>query len=365
MANDAGGLVFVPEKLSGGMFFVGEKKEYNLVLKNLQAKDLSILEIETDCDCMQVSSEPELIKAKNTAEIKLSYLSKKEVAAQVKVTVKYYDGNNEYEAQLDFSADVRDREIDKAHFNVTADKVIPKSNIVVVDVRSPDQFSKAHISDSLNFPLFAVKTKTVLSSAQLLLVGNGYLDESLYIEAQAMENLGFKNVKVLVGGIRAWENAGGKIDRLRYVNLGLIPASSVSSIEKDSEWKIIQVSDDPIASKSKTPNKTTPEPVAPNFRLARVDAVVSSKALSNQLDQLTGKVLLVATTDQMSRSVLESLSLKPSVVLFSDEGGLPAIEMALREKSLIGDSTTVRVQGIKQIGAPGRGATKKGCGSCQ
>ena len=49
MANDAGGLVFVPEKLSGGMFFVGEKKEYNLVLKNLQAKDLSILSPDSYC----------------------------------------------------------------------------------------------------------------------------------------------------------------------------------------------------------------------------------------------------------------------------------------------------------------------------
>jgi rhodanese-related sulfurtransferase len=354
-ADDGPVLSFVPQKLAGGLFFVDDRKEYRVALRNSSMGDAVIKAVETDCECMVVTGKPTVVKAKEGADLRLTYQSHREVDALVKVTVQYSVGKEERQAELEFAAEVLERKVVPSACKVTAGEIVGKTDCVVVDVRPENRFQEVRIPGSLNLPLFAVKTKSILREARLVIVGEGYADGPLYAEALAMVKAGFRNVRVISGGIRAWENAGGKLERVRHLNLGLVPPSLVPSIERDPDWKIIQIADGAVSD---------PLPQS-DFLPARVDCVAGAGELAEKIKALGGKVLLVTASNQAARSVLESLPPRPGAAVFSVEGGMPAAVRAQHASAFPAGTATVRVQGIKQVGAPGRGAAKKGCGSCQ
>ena len=222
-------LVFVPEKLRGGIFDVGTQKQYEVQLCNQQGSEVRIVSIESDCDCLQITGKPELVKGK--ALLTLSYQSEKEVAARVQVKVRYCVGGKIEEAVMIFVAEVIARE--KARFDIAANAVINQTGSVLVDVRSLDQFKKVRIPGSLNLPLFAIKTKGLLRSRRLVLVGKGDGDGALGAEAAALKALGFEEVKVLRGGIGAWELAGGHLERVEALNLDAVPGVRSEALLKE------------------------------------------------------------------------------------------------------------------------------------
>ena len=181
------------------------------------------------------------------------------------------------------------------------------------------------------------------------MVGDGYADRQLYVEAEAMEKAGFARVRVLAGGIRGWECAGGRLEKLRAVESGMVPAGAFLEIEGTGDWTILEVqSGEGIA---------TPMPGA--------ESAVPWGALPGRLSGMTGNVLLVAASEGAAREVMGTVPEKIRAAVFSVEGGRPAVERARRDAVLPAGAGEVRVQGVKQVGSVARGAVKKGCGSCQ
>jgi rhodanese-related sulfurtransferase len=86
------------------------------------------------------------------------------------------------------------------------------ASVVRVDVRSPDDFEKARIPNTLNIPLHAVKSKQFLKNLTFVLINAGENYRTLEEEAIKLKSLGFFNVKILAGGMSAWRDAGGRID---------------------------------------------------------------------------------------------------------------------------------------------------------
>lgn len=76
--------------------------------------------------------------------------------------------------------------------------------IHLVDVRSARDYETFQIPGSINIPLYALKTKTFLKNTSVILVNNGFSYLSLHKECLKLKKLGFKDVRILMGGLNAW-----------------------------------------------------------------------------------------------------------------------------------------------------------------
>ena len=246
LANDSKALLINPDKINGGTVYLNEKQEYRVELRNQTRNEIWIQSVESDCDCLQILEKPGQIKGDDKVVLRLVYLSKNEVAALVKVRILYWAAGRSEELVLMYSADVMERPPNKGEgestrrivpateqFQITAEAILNRSDCIVVDVRPSDHFQKVRIPGSLNLPLFAVKTKSILRSRALVLVGDGDFEGALLAEAVAMEAAGYREVKVLMGGISAWEQNGGALERLQA------EASSTPKIEQGPGRRIL------------------------------------------------------------------------------------------------------------------------------
>jgi len=96
-----------------------------------------------------------------------------------------------------------------------AQEIIKKGDVVVIDVRTPDEFSAGHIPNAKNIDIkeatFDEKI-SVLDRSDAYIINCQMGGRSARATAM-MEELGFKNVKNLVGGITAWGSAGLPIEK--------------------------------------------------------------------------------------------------------------------------------------------------------
>src|SRR5215831_18296946 len=76
---------------------------------------------------------------------------------------------------------------------------------VFLDVRSQHLFRLAHVPGAMNLPLFAIKGKAFLRTKELVLLNQGHSNRELLQEAERIQSLGFRSVRVLNGGMRAWQ----------------------------------------------------------------------------------------------------------------------------------------------------------------
>lgn len=95
------------------------------------------------------------------------------------------------------------------------ENILAVSGRQVVDVREPSEFASEHIPGVLSVPL---------SSLGPASFGALKMDETVYLvcrsgmrackAAEQMEQMGFKDLRVLEGGLKAWMDAGKKINKV-------------------------------------------------------------------------------------------------------------------------------------------------------
>lgn len=85
-------------------------------------------------------------------------------------------------------------------------------DVLLVDVRADESFSRVRIPRSVNIPLFAVKSKTFLRDKDVILVNEGFQASILEQECRALRAGGIKSVRVLEGGIISWAALGGLLE---------------------------------------------------------------------------------------------------------------------------------------------------------
>lgn len=89
-----------------------------------------------------------------------------------------------------------------------------RADLVVLDVRSPGEFDGLRIPGSHNVPVEEIrrhpdKVAKVLTGPTAILCAQGMRSEEA---ARILSQAGGSDLRLLQGGIRAWQSAGGKIE---------------------------------------------------------------------------------------------------------------------------------------------------------
>ena len=91
-----------------------------------------------------------------------------------------------------------------------AELKVKSGHAVIVDVRDPDEFAENHIVDALNMSRgtieFEVEEKFPDRNATIICHCGGGGRSAL--AAESLQKMGYKNVRSMAGGFRAWKAAG-------------------------------------------------------------------------------------------------------------------------------------------------------------
>lgn len=97
------------------------------------------------------------------------------------------------------------------------DELIKTGKYVVIDVRTPEEYAEGHIKGAVNYDYYSddfedsiEENLTDKDKSYIVYCRSG--KRSLY-SAQIMEELGYKNIINLEGGILAWQNAGKPVEK--------------------------------------------------------------------------------------------------------------------------------------------------------
>lgn len=86
-----------------------------------------------------------------------------------------------------------------------------QQQIFLVDIRRPEEFRAVRIPDSINVPLYFIKTKAFLKTNPVVLVDGGYPDRLTETACRELRTNGFR-VSILSGGLLAWQRGGGQLN---------------------------------------------------------------------------------------------------------------------------------------------------------
>lgn len=100
-------------------------------------------------------------------------------------------------------------------FPVDAQKIISGGEVVVIDVRTPEEFEGGHIPHAKNIDIkdtsFDEKIGELDRNKNYVI--NCQMGGRSSRATARMEEIGFKNVKNLIGGITAWKEAGLPVEK--------------------------------------------------------------------------------------------------------------------------------------------------------
>lgn len=90
-----------------------------------------------------------------------------------------------------------------------------QTNIIILDVRTPKEFAAGHLAGATNIDFFASsfeKKLSALDKDKTYLVHCAVGGRSAKVR-EKMKALNFKSIYHLDGGIKAWEEAGKKVEK--------------------------------------------------------------------------------------------------------------------------------------------------------
>jgi rhodanese-related sulfurtransferase len=194
--------------------------------------------------------------------------------------------------------------------------------IILVDVRSSDEFQKVKIPGSINIPLFTLKTKEFLKPKSLVLLNNGLGYRALELECKKLKNIGFRSVRILYGGLNYWRDLKGPlegdffdINKISYIS----PAEYFMDKNYD-DWLVIDISE----AASKKEKELIPNTV--NMSSTDNDdkfVMKLSAIITKQEDLLPQYVLIVSDDDKKYDNISNMIKNNPDLLnIFYLRGGL-------------------------------------------
>ena len=191
-----------------GVVCAGQEAFFDLVYHNETSGPVQIQQVKPSCDCITILTFPATVAAKSVVRIPCVYRSA--VPGNIRTVVEIFGADSAH-AQSSFRVMgfVAEKEWLLSPREVLAG---PRDQTFFLDVRSAEEFSRAHAPRAMNLPLFSLKSRIEMRSRRVVLFGDGATPESLLAEVLVLRAHGFEHVAVLNGGIAAWVRAGGAVE---------------------------------------------------------------------------------------------------------------------------------------------------------
>lgn len=115
--------------------------------------------------------------------------------------------------------------------------------IILIDVRSIDEFNRLKIPRSINIPQYAIKTRSFLKSKSIVLINKGINMRDLEQTCLNLREMGFKSY-ALFGGLNAWRCKTGSIegDSIQLNNINMISPKELLRESASDELIVLDVS---------------------------------------------------------------------------------------------------------------------------
>ncbi|MFH1147688.1 MAG: rhodanese-like domain-containing protein [Pseudomonadota bacterium] len=247
-----------------GTVSTGPEVSHTFDIPNMTEDFLRLKNATSSCDSVHVLAYSEVIHPHGTGHIELRVNTFKPQAVDCEIVVEFDDPKDKrtyrVRGTIEGQAIANHRELSElpgqlftrklkrrdSILYITPEslmrKLKKKEDLALVDVRSAQEFNRCTILDSINIPLFGIKTKQLLKPKTLVLFDEGHGYRDLEREAEEMKQAGF-TLFILDGGLYLWKKKGGEIsggvfahEKLKWVS------PNTFFIEKDYEhWLVVDV----------------------------------------------------------------------------------------------------------------------------
>jgi rhodanese-related sulfurtransferase len=99
-----------------------------------------------------------------------------------------------------------------------AKKLVTEGKAILVDVRGVDSFRASHIKGAIDFPLNKMEAgdfKGLPKDKRIITYCACGAEQTSARAVLLLEKAGFQDAAALLGGIHAWENAGGPVEKAK------------------------------------------------------------------------------------------------------------------------------------------------------
>ena len=108
--------------------------------------------------------------------------------------------------------------------------LIARPDTLIADVRPEPDYALFHLQGAINLTASALRTKNFLKIKTVVLIGSGLTERELYADCARLKANGFRQAKVLSGGLPAWLSSG------RAVSGRLPDASKLGLLSPPELW---------------------------------------------------------------------------------------------------------------------------------
>jgi rhodanese-related sulfurtransferase len=204
----------IRDSFDAGQLDLNAAIQHSFVLPSVGKRRRPIKSVKSSCECVVVQHRPDAIVPEKTGHLVVNITPDSIGEFAYEIEIQFEDQTVTPWVFIVF-ANVRAAGFGASNYiSPTAlnDALDRADAPAVIDIRKEGRFREARIPNSLSIPAHAVRFKTWLQSRDLVLVGaceQGGAAEAL---CSQLMSTGFRSVKVLEGGIAAWEENGGALD---------------------------------------------------------------------------------------------------------------------------------------------------------
>lgn len=236
-----------------GVLPLGEASLFSLPIDDSGLGESIVVEIKSDCPCLEVLSAPEALTAGEDI-LEFAFTPNGPGPAQINLNILTLDVDNGTQTTLTLpvsmigfaKADMASRE----SVGTEPKKVLPSEAYArlgaynVIDVRGPSAFEKARIPGSFEYSLDALLAKRNLHQERLLLVGEGALNKR---ERRLLGELAAKapQLELLSGGMVSWLRQGLPVEGKWPSSVDVSTISLQRWLEAGgagSDWSVLDLS---------------------------------------------------------------------------------------------------------------------------
>ena len=325
-----------------GVIRMGQEVRHDFRVANTSSVPIVIKSVVSSCECLQIASAPTNL-APGTAGA-LAVVARPKVAGFVDYTVTFDTAPGDGTRLFTLSGKVVASETGFLRTNllVSARELLTRhaagETLCLLDVRSQDGYRLARIPGSLNLPLFAVKTKGFLRSKRIILVNEGCGHNDLLAECDKLAAAGFLAPRVLDGGLRAWQQAGGPLEGedTASARLAAITPAQFYFGHADDLWLVASVGDSAETTGASLGLAATPVPAGGPELMAGLAAAL-------QRDPAARRLLVVSANGQDYGQVEQALRGFLGPPVFYLAGGAKAYSDFLSQQFAMQNRRTMTV----------------------